>query len=416
MNSFHGILVGVTVSLLGLAGVGDLRAAEDRPASFDCAKDRSPLAVTVCSDRTATAAERRTTASYLAVYFGLSDESRPGFHHDHTQWLSGLTARCSSSPSLRQVGGDQAALSLECVRRSYTQRGDLYRKRLSGAALEESNLASTLLKKLQKRLVDLKFLPGTVDGVFGADTRGAIKSFQASIGHAQSNFLTAQERNMLLEPNGLPAQPVASKQPPVSVPESTSEAPPPPPPPAVQNLQSTDGRPREPDTTDHAAEQSAQQNTPDAVKPPANADAAAGADEGGELQTRYFVEGALLAAAILAFTAIFVFIRLRRRTKRARGDGEVGPAFGAPPSVSLRTDSLRTGPSTTGKHAGPSAYTKAHASAGGNPSHAVEHSQDPVNGVIAAVTGDDQPGHVDAPLAPERMVELLPHLEKDTKL
>src|ERR1700747_552994 len=149
MNSRRGIIVGATVSLFGLTSGADLHGAEDRPAGFDCTKDRNPLAVTVCNDRTLTAIERRTTENYLAAYFGLSEETRAGFRNDHIQWINGLMARCAPAANLRQSG--EPALSVECVRRLYTQRGDLYRKRLSGAALEESNLSPTLLKKVQKR-------------------------------------------------------------------------------------------------------------------------------------------------------------------------------------------------------------------------------------------------------------------------
>jgi peptidoglycan hydrolase-like protein with peptidoglycan-binding domain len=398
MNSRRGIIVGATVPLLGLASVADLRAAEDRPAGFDCTRDRNPLAVTVCNDRTLTAVERRTTENYLAAYFGLGEENRPAFHNDHIQWINGLAARCAPSPNPRQSGGDQPALSVECVKRLYTQRGDLYRKRLSGAALEESNLSPALLKKIQKRLTDLKFLSGTVDGVFGADTRTAIKSYQASAGHAQGNFLTAQERNVLLASDAPVAQTSLPKQPPVTAPEPASV-----PTPAqrstTQDIQSADNRPHEPETTDHTAEQPAPQstqNTADAANPPANADAAAPLDMGGEPQTQYFMAGALLAAIILAFAALFVFFRLRRRAKRAIGDDDVDPAFAAPVTVSLKVDSLRPGASTTDKHAKPSVLSDAH-------------------GIVVSVARDAQRVDADAPLAPERMAELLPHFEKGAK-
>jgi len=401
MNSRHGIIVGATVSLFGLTSVADLRAAEDRPAGFDCTRDRNPLAVTVCNDRTLTAIERRTTEDYLAAYFGLSEESRTSFRNDHIQWLNGLTARCAPSANFRQSG--EPALSVECVKRLYTQRGDLYRKRLSGTALEESNLSPAVLKKVQKRLADLKFLSGTVDGVYGADTRTAIKNYQASVGHPQSNFLTAQERNMLLASNGPPAPTSLPKQTPVAAAPKqtpvTAAEPAPAAAPAqrstVQDVQSADNRPREPETTGQTPEQPPQQNTQntvDTANPPANADAAAPVDTGGEPQTQYFMAGALLAVVILAFAALFVFVRLRRRTKRATGDDDVEMAFAIPVSVALKPDALSSGASTTGKHAGPSVLS---------------------NGLVTSVARDAQRVDTDAPLAPERMVEL--HLEKGAK-
>lgn len=397
MNSRRGIIVGATVSLFGLTSVADLHAAEDRPAGFDCTKDRNPLAVTVCNDRTLTAIERRTTENYLAAYFGLSEESRTGFRNDHIQWINGLMARCAPSANLRQSG--EPALSVECVRRLYTQRGDSYRKRLSGAALEESNLSPTLLKKVQKRLADLKFLSGTVDGVFGADTRTAIKNYQASVGHAQSNFLTAQERNLLLASNGPPAQTSLPKQTPVpkQTPIAAAEPAPAAPPAqrsAIQDVQSADNRAREAETAGQTPEQpppQSTQNIADTANPPA---AAAAVDTGGEFQTQYFMAGALLAIVILAFAALFVFFRLRRRTNRAMGDDDVITAFAIPVNVSLKPDALSPGVSTAGKHAGPSVLSHAH-------------------GVVPAAARDAQRIDADAPLAPERMVEL--HLEKGAK-
>jgi peptidoglycan hydrolase-like protein with peptidoglycan-binding domain len=395
MNSRRGIIVGATVSLFGLTSVADLRAAEDRPAGFDCTRDRNPLAMTVCNDHALTAIERRTTENYLAAYFGLGEESRTAFRNDHIQWLNGLTPRCAPSANPRQSG--EPALSVECVRRLYTQRGDLYRKRLSGTALEESNLSPALLKKVQKRLADLKFLSGTVDGVFGADTRTAIKNYQASVGHSQSNFLTAQERNMLLASNGPPAQTSLPKQTPVTAAEPAPSAAAPAQRSAVQEVQSADNRPREPESPGQTPEQSPQQNpqnTVDTANPPANAEAAAPVDVRGEFQTQYFMAGALLAVVILAFAALFVFVRLRRRAKQVTGDDDVDMAFAIPVSVALKTDALSPVASATGKHAGPSVLSNAH-------------------GVVTSVARDGQRVDADAPLAPERVGEL--HLEKRAK-
>jgi hypothetical protein len=259
-----------------------------------------------------------------------------------------------------------------------------------------------VLKKVQKRLADLKFLSGTVDGVYGADTRTAIKNYQASVGHAQSNFLTAQERNMLLASNEPPAQTSLPKQTPVAAAPKqtpvTAAEPAPTAAPAqrstVQDVQSADNRPREPETTGQTPEQPPQQNpqnTVDTADPPANADAAAPVDTGGEPQTQYFMAGALLAVVILAFAALFVFVRLRRRTKRATADDDVDMAFVIPVSVALKPDALSPGAST-GKHAGPSVLA---------------------SGLVTSVARDAQRVDADAPLAPERLVEL--HLEKGAK-
>jgi len=97
MNSRRGIAVAATVALAALIEARGARAADDGTASFDCAKDRSPLAVTICNDRPAAAAERRTTVSYLALYFKLDERSRAGFRSDHLQWIQAMSARCPQS-------------------------------------------------------------------------------------------------------------------------------------------------------------------------------------------------------------------------------------------------------------------------------------------------------------------------------
>jgi hypothetical protein len=324
MSSRRGAIVVVAVFLFGLAAIPDLRAAGERPAGFDCTKDQSPLAVTVCGDRTAAAAERRTTIGYLALYFDLGEDSRPGFRNDHMQWLNSLTAQCSSPSNPQQVDGNQPALPLECIRRLYTQRAELYRKKLGGPALEEANLSPALLKKIQKRLVELKLLSGTVDGMFGPDTRAAIKNYQTSIGHAQANFLSAPERNALLDLTEKPAQTSSSIPAPVGASESPSET-------ALpqqstfQNLQSPDSRPPEPDATTRLVEQTAKQSASDVAPPLIDADTATvgtapQAERGSEPQTHYSITGALLAFVIMAVAATFVFIKLRRRANRATED------------------------------------------------------------------------------------------------
>jgi hypothetical protein len=229
------------------------------------------------------------------------------------------------------------------VRQLYSQRADLYRKKLSGAALEEASLSPALLKKLQKRLVDLKFLSGAADGMFGADTRAAIKNYQASIGHSQTNFLSAQERTTLLETTTVaPTSTAAPQQSAVS----PSAAPPPAAAvlsPSIQDSQNADKPQPQPNVADRTLAQTNQPNAPDAPSPSAQADAiGASVDAGSDL---YFIAGALLAVVILGFAAILVFIILRRPKKRTTGFDDV---VGIDPSagVSMKKDPLRIIPYT----------------------------------------------------------------------
>ena len=237
MNFLHGNeLLVASVFLLSLVGGSDLRAAEERTTSFDCTKDRTALASIVCSNQKASAAERRTTIAYSALYFFLEENRRASFRNDHVNWVNSLIARCTPAQSpLQKMLGTTTAPSRECVTRSYMLRAELYRRKLHASALEETNLSLSELRRIQSRLVELKFLSGNIDGVFGVETRLAIRNYQASIGHPQANFLTGDERNMLfapastatqtLTPAPAPAQTSISTQTPISAPEPSPEVP-----------------------------------------------------------------------------------------------------------------------------------------------------------------------------------------------
>jgi Putative peptidoglycan binding domain len=346
MNGRYGTIIVIAVSSFQLVGMANLRAAAG-PATFDCSKDRTALAVTVCGDEATIAAERQATASYLAAYYELPEARRPSFRNDHMQWLNALTNRCSRPPNLRQA--NQPALSIECVRRAYTQRGDVYREKLTGVALEESNLSSALLKKIQKRLIELNFLSGDADGVFGANTRTAIRNYQASIDHMQSNFLSAEERNTLLGPPRIEAQGSQSKDAPTYESASAAEA-------TNQKdgetlLQNLDNRPLQPDTTDHAIEQTPKEQTPEQIAPaavnsPANADVVAPVDRRRRVKTRYFIEGGAIAAVIFVLAIDSVLVGLRRRMKSA---SKGAAASNDLPGVSSKTDTLRIKPAMQGR-------------------------------------------------------------------
>jgi Putative peptidoglycan binding domain len=338
MNGRHGTIVVVAMLSFELGGVAHLRAAEG-PAALDCGKDRSALAVTICGDEAAIAAERRTTASYLAAYYALPESRRPSFRIDHTQWLNGVTNRCRRPSDLRP--GDQSTLSAECVRRLYTQRGEAYRKKLSGLALDEINLSPVLLKKIQTRLIELQFLSGNADGAFGANTRAAIRNYQASIDHVQSDFLSAEERTMLLDPPAMQAQawqPTQATSDAISPVEASSAQQPDSP-----SLQSTDNRPFRPGATEHAVEQTLRLSAADAAGPADNIEIATPVARGSRLKARYLIEGGTITGVVLFLAVDAIIVRLRRRIelRRKNADDDLSGA-------ALKRDMARPKPSMQG--------------------------------------------------------------------
>src|SRR5579864_4346443 len=128
-----GLILGI-VQTWSTSGAQEHAVSQERAVSIECGRDQSLLAVTVCSDKAASAAERRTTAAYLALYFSLNEPQRPAFRAEHFEWLSRLAAGCTTDPN-----SDGSKPALDCLTGSFRQRSDAYRKRLSPAALEEAN-------------------------------------------------------------------------------------------------------------------------------------------------------------------------------------------------------------------------------------------------------------------------------------
>jgi Putative peptidoglycan binding domain len=353
MDCRHGLpALSAIVSLLWLAATSDSRAAEERPASFDCVKDRTALASIVCSDQSAILAERRTAIAYLALFFSLDENGRARFRNDHLHWVNDLTARCIASPNALQklFGIAPTAPSRECVSRAYMLRAETYRRKLHGSALEEANLPPNELRKIQRRLVELKFLSGSIDGTFGVETRNAIRNYQSSIDHDQANFLTAEERNMLLAPastaaqsstraqSSAPAEAAISTSPPMRVSETSPEVPSQQPS-AGQSNQYPESGPPNMDTTPLAAEPSAQHTlveeenrSPEAVAERAEEPATGSVDKPRPSSfTRAVLPlwiGILAVMALVLSTGIVLFKRLH--TGRALEAEEASPEAPVP--------------------------------------------------------------------------------------
>ena len=86
-----------------------------------------------------------------------------------------------------------------CVIDAYKERAALYRSKLSGDALAESQTALEQLFEIQEALAALGFFDGEADGEFGPLTRAAIRRYQKANGLPQNNFLTIAQSKALLE-------------------------------------------------------------------------------------------------------------------------------------------------------------------------------------------------------------------------
>jgi len=84
---------------------------------------------------------------------------------------------------------------------------------------------STEVQKLQRRLIELGYLTGTADGVFGANTENAVKAFQAQLGLSQTGVASAAMQSQLYSASA-PYAPVQVTAVPTAAP---TKAPTPPP-------------------------------------------------------------------------------------------------------------------------------------------------------------------------------------------
>ena len=129
-----------------------------------------------------------------ALRFSLDPSEREAFSSEETEWLKSLEQRCAL-PARTEVPMPPQARA--CVLDAYTTRAAKYAARLKGDALAEANLSPQERFEIQESLVALGFLDGEPDGEFGPITRRAIRSFLASIGMPEAEFLSADARQTL---------------------------------------------------------------------------------------------------------------------------------------------------------------------------------------------------------------------------
>jgi peptidoglycan hydrolase-like protein with peptidoglycan-binding domain len=197
--------------------------------SFDCTKARSTVAIILCNEPEAAAADWDVNSASWALYFSVNESGRQTVDADQQAWRQSLDAICALPR--QQTPEDQADLAMtqfagrmmlgprfnipgpqpitrahvSCLIKAYRARAAMLRSNLTGDALAESRLRPEQRVKLQEALVEKGFFrpdeigSGTHDGQFGPITRKAIKQFQKTLGAFPSGFLTSDQRFALLE-------------------------------------------------------------------------------------------------------------------------------------------------------------------------------------------------------------------------
>ena len=142
----------------------------------------------MCLDQAGASADWDLVTAYWARYFTLPEGQRQIFDQAQQDWLNSLNQKCPRARNPR-----------ECVLTAYHRRAAAYRSQLVGDALAESSLTPEQHAKIQQSLIAFGFLEGEADGEFGSITRSAIRGLKAQSGDVQGEFLTANQRQELLQ-------------------------------------------------------------------------------------------------------------------------------------------------------------------------------------------------------------------------
>jgi uncharacterized protein len=177
----------------------DIQNLSSKP-TFNCARATSLTARVVCLDQAGAAADWDLISAYWARYFTLPESDRQAFDQAQQAWLDSLNQKCPTAQNQQQ-----------CVLSAYHKRAAGYRSELGGEALAESHLSPEQHAKIQQALIALGVLDDTPDGEFGSKTRVAIKRFKIQTGAPEGEFLTAEQREQLLQGKSTPESNEARK-------------------------------------------------------------------------------------------------------------------------------------------------------------------------------------------------------------
>lgn len=195
--------------------------------SFNCSQGvRNSLAAILCTNPEAAQADWDLSTAYWASFADTQDEKR---------FSESVYQRCAlpriETEQQRTVpmSTPQAVTEhhVRCVITAFNNRAAVLRGRLKGDALTESTLTPNRHFDIQVALARKGFLQqrvrgyiATPDGLFGPNTRAALKAFQRSIGADETGFLSSEQLVALLD-NGASGPPAAAE---AKAPQPTSMA------------------------------------------------------------------------------------------------------------------------------------------------------------------------------------------------
>ena len=173
--------------------------------SFPCPQPSDPLAQLVCSTPQLALLDMQFVQSYEALYQQVGAAGEPALRHEDFLFDLNVRKQCGISVSQGALGTTTPPPpaptgSANCVVPLYQKQIEVWKSRLTGAALEEANRPIQQQVVLQKKLQSLGFLAAKspIDGVYGTGTREAIIAWQNSIGRQPTGLLGNNDATALL--------------------------------------------------------------------------------------------------------------------------------------------------------------------------------------------------------------------------
>jgi peptidoglycan hydrolase-like protein with peptidoglycan-binding domain len=170
--------------------------AEQIGPSFDCQSARSPLPQILCSDPELSRLDLRFAQAYWTLLQQVGESGARALKEEDARFIESAPKDCG----IPEAFTPPVPTGLKkCVSELYEKQRSAWASRLTGAAAEEANRPVEQHIALQSDLQKLGFLPAdsTIEGVYGAKTRAAIRGWQSSTGRAATGLLGNEDAKAL---------------------------------------------------------------------------------------------------------------------------------------------------------------------------------------------------------------------------
>ena len=166
--------------------------------SFDCMKAVDPLSSLVCGNDQLAKIDLSFNQTYQALRQQDGESGQQRLRQEAVDFQKQVYATCGL-PRASAIPSASVSMASMCVARAYENQRLAWSKRLGPAALAEATRPLEQHIQLQKNLQQLGFISllARIDGVYGASTRDAIRTWQTSNGIEPTGLLSADDAQRL---------------------------------------------------------------------------------------------------------------------------------------------------------------------------------------------------------------------------